>query len=81
MPSAFSAFPLLVGHQDEHLACKNRLLVCCCGYLSGARCRLFVYSPADDPVVPKPSLLLHLNPDCFYLSGFGLPRLPGKEAV
>jgi len=47
---------------------------CWCGYLSGARCRLFAYGPADATAVPKPSRLLpRLNPDWFYLSGTGLP--------
>ena len=34
-------------------ACKNRVMRCCCGYLSGARCRLFAYGPADATAVPK----------------------------
>ena len=34
------------------------------GYLSGARCKLFAYGPADATAIPKPRhLLLHLNPD------------------
>ena len=74
--SAFGALTLLVGRQEEHPACKN----CCCGYLSGATCRLFAYGPADATAVPKPhNLLPHLNPDRFYLSGTGLPRLPLKR--
>jgi len=37
---------------------------------------------ADATAIPKPDhLLLHLNPDWFYLSGTGLPRLSWKEAV
>ena len=43
---AFSALTLLVGRQEGHPACKNRLVGCWRGYLSGARCRL-AYSPAD----------------------------------
>ena len=39
-----SALTLLVGRQEEHLACKNWLVRCWCGYLAGARCRLFVWS-------------------------------------
>ena len=35
----FSAFMLLVGRQEGHLACKNWAVGCWCGYLSGARCR------------------------------------------
>jgi len=43
---AFSALTLLVGRQEEHPACKNRVVGCWSGYLSGARCRL-AYGPAD----------------------------------
>ena len=41
---AFSALTLLVGHQEEHPACKNRVMRFWCRYLSGARCRLFAYT-------------------------------------
>ena len=52
----------------------------CVGYLSGTRCRLFAYGPADATAIPKPHHLLpHLNPDWFYLSGTGLPRLSCKK--
>jgi len=55
-------------------------MTCCCGYLSGTRCKLFTYGPAI--AIPKPyHLLPHLNRDWFYLSGAGLPRCLGKEAV
>ena len=37
---AFSALTLLVGRQEGHPACKNWVVRCWCGYLSGARCRL-----------------------------------------
>jgi len=30
---------LIVGHQDEHSSCKNRVMKRWHGYLSGARCR------------------------------------------
>ena len=43
---AFSALTLLVGLQEGHPACKNWVVGCWCGYLSGARCRL-AYGPAD----------------------------------
>jgi len=37
---------------------------------------MFAYGPADATAIPKPyRLLLHLNPDWFYFSGTGLPRL------
>jgi len=44
--SAFSALTLLVGRQKGHPACKNLVVRCWCGYLSGARCRL-AYGPVD----------------------------------
>jgi len=31
---------------------------CCCGYVFGARCRLFAYSPDDASAIPKPHHLL-----------------------
>ena len=40
------ALTLLDGHQEEHPACKNRVVECWHGYLSGARCR-FAHGPAD----------------------------------
>jgi len=46
----FSALTLLVGHQEEHLACKNWAMMCWCSYLSRVTCRLFAlfaYGPAD----------------------------------
>jgi len=43
--------------------------------VSGARCRLFAYGPADATAIPKP------HPDWFYLSGTGLPGCSGKEAI
>ena len=59
--SSFSALTLLLGRQQEHLVCKNSVMRCWCGYLSGARCRLFAYGPAD--AIPKPHPLLpHWNP-------------------
>ena len=72
---AFSAVTLLVGHQEEHPVCKNRVMRCWHGYLSAAKCRLFAHGPADATVTPKPHyIVLHLNPEWFYLSGTGLPR-------
>ena len=35
--SAFSALTLLVGRQKGHPVCKNLVVRCWCGYLSGAR--------------------------------------------
>jgi len=74
---AFGALTLLVGRQEEHPARKNWLMMCWCGYLSGARFRLFACGPADATAVPKPHHLLpRLNPDWFYLSGTGIESVP-----
>jgi len=43
---AFSAMMLLVGQQEGHPACKNWVVGCWCGYVSGSRCR-FAYGWAD----------------------------------
>ena len=50
------ALTLLVGHQEEHLACKNWMMWCSCGYLSGVRCRFFEYSPADAIGIQNPAI-------------------------
>ena len=67
---AFSALTLLVGWQEGHPACKNWVVGCWHGYLSGARCRL-AYGPAD--ATATHCLLLRWNPDWFFVSGTGLP--------
>jgi len=36
---AFSASSLLVERQEEHPACKNEVMRCWHGYLSGMRCK------------------------------------------
>jgi len=46
---ALSALTLLVGRQEEHLACKKWVVGCWHGFLYGARCR-FAYGPADATV-------------------------------
>jgi len=80
--SAFSALTLLVGRQQEHPACKNWVMWCWCGYLSGVRCRLFAYGPADVTAIPKPHhLLTHLNPDWSTFLVAACLGCPGKEAV
>ena len=56
--TAFFALTLLVGRQEEHPACKNWVMECWCGYLSGARCRLFSYDPADATAIPVISYLV-----------------------
>jgi len=53
---------LLVGRQGGHPACKNRVVGCWHGYLSGARCRL-ACDPAD--ATATHCLLLQWNPDWF----------------
>jgi len=54
--------------------------LCWYGYVSEARCILFAYGSADATVSPKPHRVLpQLNPDWFYLSGTGLPRLFWKR--
>ena len=45
------------GRQEEHLVCKHWVMRCWCGYLSGARCRLFAYGPADATASQNPSYL------------------------
>jgi len=67
---AFSALTLLVGQDEGHPACKNRVVGCWHGYLSGARCRL-AYGPTD--ATATHCLLLQKNPDWFYLSSTGSP--------
>jgi len=73
--NACNALILLVGHQEEHPACKNLVMTCWCGYLSGVRCILFAYGPADATASQNPIFSHHLDPHWFYLSGTGLPRL------
>jgi len=59
----FSALTLLVGQQEGHPACKNLVVGCWHGYMSGARCR-FAYGPADATATHY--LLLQENPDWFW---------------
>jgi len=44
---ASSASTLLVGRQEGHPACKKWVVRYWHGYLSGARCKLLAYGPAD----------------------------------
>ena len=53
---AFSVLTLLVGRQEEHPACKNCVMRCWCGFLSGARCRLFAYGLANATASPNPAI-------------------------
>jgi len=46
---------------------KIWVMRCWWAYLSGARCRLFAYAPADATAIPDPHHLLpHFNPDWFF---------------
>jgi len=58
---------------------------CWCRYLSGVRCRLFAYGPADATAIPKRHHLLPLlNPRVQTGFTFLVPAYPGclgKEAV
>jgi len=75
----FSALTLLVGRQEGHLACKNWVVRCWRDYLSGERCKWFVYGPADANVIP--SSLAPVKSRMVYLTSTGLPRLSWKKAV
>ena len=52
-------------YKEEHLACKNWLMRCWFGYLSGARCILFAYDPADATASLNPiiSCLIYIQTD------------------
>ena len=79
---AFDALTLLAGRQEKHPACKNLVMRCWHGNLSGVRGRFFAYGSADATAIPKPHRLLpHLNPDWFYLSGTNLPKLSRKRPL
>ena len=64
----FSASTLLDGRQEKQKACGNWVIRCWCGYLSGARCRLFAYGPADATGSKNPLLLTSYIQTGFYLS-------------
>ena len=67
---AFSALTLLIG--------RNWVMMCWCGYLSGATCRLFcIYCPADATAIPKPhNRLPHLNPGWYQFTQVVLEKRP-----
>jgi len=75
--TAFSALMLSVGWQEGHPACKNWVVRYWHGYLSGARCNWFAYSPAD--ATATSSSLSPVKSRMVYLSGVGLPRLSCKK--
>jgi len=49
----FSALTLLVGHQEEHSACKWWEMSCWRGYLSEVRWKWFACGPADATATPS----------------------------
>ena len=51
---SISDLTMLVGHQEEHTAGKKLSDEVQCGYLSGARCRLFAHGPADANDIANP---------------------------
>ena len=51
---SFKALTVSVGRQEEHPACKNWVMRCWCGYLSGVMWRLFAYGPANATASPNP---------------------------
>ena len=57
---AFSALTLLVGRQEGHPACKNGVVGCWCGCLSGARCRQLYDLHINCIIVKKLNSLKHL---------------------
>jgi len=75
----FSALLLLVRQQKGCLVCKNWVMRYLCGYLSGARCKWFVYGPAD--ATATLSFFVKLKSGMVYFSGAGLPRLSWKKAL
>jgi len=79
--TAFSALTLLIGRQEGHSACKNWVVGCWHGYLSGVRCR-FAYAQ----LMPLPltvscsSKSRFVLPSWFYLSGTGSPGLSWTQS-
>jgi len=63
----FSALTLLVRWQEGHPACKIRLVMCWCVYLSEARFKWFAYGSAD--ATATPSSLGSLKSRMVYLAG------------
>jgi len=83
---ALLSMPSVLGHlvacQEQHAACRNWVMGWRCGYLSGAKCRLFAYSPADATAIPKPHHLWpHLNPAGFIFLVLAYPGCHGQVAV
>jgi len=53
-----SALTLLVGRQEGHSDCKNWVMRCWCGYLSGVTCKWVTFGPADATATPSSLVLL-----------------------
>ena len=60
----------------------KRSLLCWCGYLSGARCRLFAYGPADATASQNPviSCVIEIQTGFTFLVP-AYAGCPGKEIV
>jgi len=73
----FIALTLLVGHWEEHSACKKFGWWGAGVYLSGTKCRWSAYRPAD--AMPPHHLCKIRNGSAFMVPAY--PGCPGKEAV
>ena len=80
--NAFGALMLLVGRQEEHPACKCWVMMCWCGCLSGAKCRLFAYGPVDATASRNPiiSCLIWIQTGFTFLVPAYL-GCPGKKPI
>jgi len=69
----------LTGRQEKHPTCKNWVMRCWCGYLSGARCRLSAYDQAHATVSKNPiiSCLIKIQTGFTFVIGFMVPAYPG----
>jgi len=79
---ACSASTLLVVRHEGHPGCKKWVMRCLCGYLSGARCRLLAYGPADANASQNPIISCLTEIQTGFT--FRVPAYPGchgKEAV
>jgi len=68
-----------LGHQEDHPACINWVTRHWHGYLSGTRCKWYVYGPADATVTP--SSLAPVKSRMVYPSRPGYLGCRGKEAI
>jgi len=50
---SFTVIDIIGWWQEEHLAHKNWVMKCWCGYLSGAKCKWFAYGPSDATATPS----------------------------